>query len=119
METESNKRVILHKEICENMNRIYEKKNHDYGNSFKKVRDEVPNAILVRLLDKTNRLVQLMTKGEQQVKDESVKDTLMDLANYAIMELIEMEINEQEKTGCQGTIEQKRTNAQQSPLTRL
>lgn len=87
-------RVQKHKEICEELNKIYATKNHDYGNSFKDVRDKIPNAILVRVLDKTNRLTQLMTKGEQQVKDESIKDTLLDLANYCIMEIIEMNYDE-------------------------
>ena len=45
---------------------------------------------VTRITDKTNRL-QSLCVNQQKVKDESIKDTLMDLANYAIMTLIEME----------------------------
>ena len=64
-------------------------KNADYGDSFAKVRAKYPEAILIRLEDKMSRLEQLMQHGNRQVKDESVEDTLMDLANYCIMELVE------------------------------
>ena len=30
--------------------------------------------------------------GEQKVNDESIRDTLIDLANYAIMTVVEMEV---------------------------
>ena len=44
--------------------------------------------------DKYNRLKTLLSGAEQKVVDESIKDTLMDIANYCIMELIEMEVDE-------------------------
>ena len=44
----------------------------------------------VRLDDKLHRFKQLI-KQEAEVKDESITDTLMDLANYAIMAIIEIE----------------------------
>ncbi|MES1923620.1 hypothetical protein MHBO_005225, partial [Bonamia ostreae] len=49
----------------------------------------MPNAILVRLFDKMLRLETLLNGAEQQVSDESIDDTLFDLANYALMELTE------------------------------
>lgn len=82
----------IHLGICNELNGIYKKKNHDYGDSFAKVRKAVPNAILVRILDKTERLITLMQGAEQQV-DESIEDTLKDLANYCIMELVERRID--------------------------
>jgi len=78
-----------HFEICTILNDIYTRKNHDYGDSFAKLRNELPNAILVRIYDKYSRLKTLMEGAEQKVKDESIEDTLMDLANYCIMELVE------------------------------
>lgn len=39
--------------------------------------------------DKYNRFCRLI-KAEAQVKDESIRDTLIDLANYAIMTVMEM-----------------------------
>ena len=78
----------MFKKICTQMADTYEKKNHDYGNSFVELRKQFPNAVLVRLFDKYMRLKTLMT-GEQAQVDESIEDTLIDLANYAIMELVE------------------------------
>lgn len=85
-----NVKLFLHKDFCDTLNIIYRQKNHDYGDSFAKVRSVVPNAILVRLMDKLERLKTLLGKGEQaQVVDESIYDTLIDMANYCIMEVVE------------------------------
>lgn len=78
-----------HQEICNKLNNIYKCKNHDYGDSFGKSYSEYGIAMTcIRLEDKLNRLKSL-TKSTAQVKDESIEDTLLDLANYAIMTLIE------------------------------
>ena len=66
---------------------LYSKKNHDYGNSFDKGIDNIGIAYGVgRIYDKMNRLVTL-TKKEAHVKDESIDDTLRDLACYSMMML--------------------------------
>lgn len=66
---------------------LYSKKNHDYGNSFDKGMDNIGIAYGVgRIYDKMNRLITL-TKKEVQVKDESIDDTLRDLACYSMMML--------------------------------
>jgi hypothetical protein len=39
------------------------------------------------------RLENIYEKGEIQVKDESVEDTLLDLANYAVMTIVELRNN--------------------------
>jgi hypothetical protein len=94
----SNK-VEIHSNICQDLNDIYLAKNRDYGDSFAKTRRKHGNsAILIRLEDKLGRLERLMLSGEQCVKTESIEDTLKDLANYAIMELVERQI-EQESEG--------------------
>lgn len=89
-------KVHIHAEVCKTLNDIYERKNHDYGDSFAKLRNELPNAILVRIYDKYSRLKTLMQGVDQKVKDESIDDTLMDLANYCIMELVERKVNNYE-----------------------
>ncbi len=81
----------IHKGICEEIHNTWLAKNADYGSSFDKTRKLVPHAILVRLHDKLNRYTQLSLSGEQHVNDESKRDTLADLAGYAIMELTAME----------------------------
>lgn len=91
-------KVQIHKDIVLGLNKLYEDKNKDYGDSFAKLRQEYGNpAILIRLEDKLLRLKRLMMSGEQFVKTESVEDTLRDLANYSIMELVER-IAEREET---------------------
>lgn len=89
-----NDKVVVHKRLCLLLNSIYEKKNHDYGDSFHKTFVEEGMAMArIRLDDKLNRFKTLSRKGaEQQVNDESIKDTLLDLANYAIMTVLEMEV---------------------------
>lgn len=86
----------IHLNICNDVHRVYKAKNADYDDSFSKVRDLVPNAILVRLHDKMNRITKLLTSGvPAKVTDESISDTLLDLAGYAILELVEREFEKQ------------------------
>lgn len=89
---EQNKKVKAHKEICDYLNKLYEQKNHDYGDSFHQTFVEEGMAMArIRLGDKFLRFKTLTRSGEQQIKDESVRDTLLDLANYAIMTVLEMD----------------------------
>ena len=93
-------KVEIHKSICDNMNKTYEAKNADYGDSFAKVREEYPEAICIRLMDKLERLKQLVGGSVQQVKDESIEDTLLDMANYCVMEIVERRVGK--LTECEG-----------------
>ena len=91
---EPDPKIALHKQITEELNRIYESKNHDYGDSFQEAYREFGLiSAVIRITDKVNRLKSLCTKG-QLVADESIKDTLMDCANYCIMTLIALEESE-------------------------
>lgn len=86
-------KVEKHAEICKQLNSLYERKNHDYGDSFGiSFKEEGMAMVRIRLGDKFNRFKSLSKGAEAQVKDESIKDTLLDLANYAIMTVIEMEM---------------------------
>ena len=87
----------LHKEICKQMTDTYKRKNSDYGDSFVKVRQEYPHAIIIRLMDKLERLKTLYKGKEQKVNDESIEDSLLDMANYCVMETIELRNNEDKK----------------------
>lgn len=84
-----NDKPTRHAQICLALNDTYKRKNHDYGDSFAQLRNRLPNAILTRLFDKYLRLETLLNGATQEVKDESINDTLMDMANYCIMELVE------------------------------
>ena len=82
-------KIKLHSDICTRLNGLYERKNHDYGDSFGKSFLEYGMAMpCIRLEDKLNRL-KALTKADAEVMDETIDDTLMDLANYAIMTLVE------------------------------
>ncbi len=86
-------KVDRHKKLCDELNALYAKKNHDYGDSFHQTFVEEGMAMSrIRLGDKLNRFKTLSRKlDSQKVSDESLKDTLLDLANYAIMTVLEME----------------------------
>lgn len=72
-------------DITTNMAKVYAAKNHDYGNSFDcSLYKFGLIAGLVRMGDKMNRLESLINK-KAMVKDESIRDTLLDLASYCIM----------------------------------
>lgn len=76
--------------ITNEMNLIYTQKNHDYGDSFGKQFEKYGlQSSVIRLSDKFSRLEKLAT-AENKVKDESIIDTLLDMANYCIMTIIEM-----------------------------
>ena len=65
----------------------YRRKNEAYGDSFgKSVRKYGPISALTRMSDKWNRLESLMVdKNRNEVSDENINDTLLDLATYCIM----------------------------------
>ena len=85
-----NKKVMRHKAICDELNSLYERKNHDYGDSFHQTFVEEGLA-MTRIRLKTLSRLSANDAGQQQVTDESIRDTLMDLANYAIMTILEMD----------------------------
>ena len=86
-----NEKVLRHKEICDGLNELYARKNHDYGDSFHTTFVEEGLAMArIRLGDKFSRFKTLSRlscndRDQQQITDESIRDTLLDLANYAIM----------------------------------
>lgn len=83
-------KVEIHKATLEEMHELYKRKNADYGDSFAQLRNRYPNFVCMRLFDKLNRLDTLLQPGyKAQVTDEKLEDTLMDIANYAVMEIVE------------------------------
>jgi len=83
-------KLKIHKTLCDETHKLYEDKNSDYGDSFSRLRKRYPNFVCMRLFDKLNRLDTIIQPGyECKVSDEKVEDTLMDIANYALMELTE------------------------------
>ena len=88
----SNEKVQRHYDICKGLNDLYARKNHDYGDSFHQMFVEEGLAMTrIRLGDKFARFKTLSHNTEAQVTDESIRDTLLDLANYAIMTVLELD----------------------------
>ena len=89
----SNTSAQQFRDIAKGMTETYVRKNHDYGNSFDKSLDKFGLvASVVRIGDKMNRIESLVQK-EAMVQDESIKDTLLDMANYAIMTVMWMNLH--------------------------
>lgn len=80
--------------IAEEMASLYETKHADYGSNFEDLFAKFGMlSSIIRFYDKVQRLENMTQTGKQNVKDESIEDTLKDLANYSIMTLIEVRRN--------------------------
>lgn len=81
-----------HQEVLEEIHQLYLDKNEDYGDSVHKTYEELGlTSAVSRLCDKTNRLISFCKKGTLKVKEEKIRDTLLDLANYAILTVMELD----------------------------
>lgn len=99
MEPMNRSRLLsTHKELCDEARSLSERKNHDYsgGNdashpflNFTRCEAmgicKTEAGIMVRLTDKMSRLSTFITTGEFKVKDEAVKDTVLDVINYVVI----------------------------------
>lgn len=61
---------------------LFKKKNADYGDAFAKYG---VIGVLMRIEDKIQRSMSITKNGVNLVDDESIRDTLLDLHNYAAM----------------------------------
>ena len=65
--------------------RLFEKKNEDYGDAFA---SHGTVGVMVRIGDKLSRMANISARQITLVKDETLRDTLMDLHNYAAMAIM-------------------------------
>lgn len=87
-----------HKKILDEMADTFSKKNSDYGNAFEEILDDFGASYAVgRLKEKLKRLTQLVVSNKQEVKDESIEDTLLDMANYAVLTIMWLQKQEENK----------------------
>lgn len=85
-------KIRKHEEICEEIHLMYIKKNADYGDSVGELYAKLGDiSFLTRISDKYNRLMNLLCK-DGEVNYESVDDTIMDLANYCIIWMMERDL---------------------------
>ena len=85
-------------ELVEKMREIHNKKNADYGDgkqlgNFNEAEGFGVSAfkgVLIRISDKYSRIKSLSKRKDMkgEVEDESIEDTLIDLANYSILAII-------------------------------
>ena len=84
-------KIERHQELLNYLHNLYITKNHDYGDS---VHDTYLKygitSFLVRMEEKMNR-VRTLSPKDGLVNDEKIQDTLLDLANYAILAVLELE----------------------------
>lgn len=76
--------------ILNEMADTHAKKNHDYGNSFAELFDECGMTYAYAHMKEKLARVKSLMKSRQKVKEESMEDSLADLANYAVMTLVEL-----------------------------
>ena len=86
-------RVEQMKKIQNNALELFRKKNIDYGDAFAKYG---VIGVLMRIEDKIQRSLSITNNGVNLVNDEGIKDTLLDLHNYAAMALMLLNENENE-----------------------
>jgi len=89
-------KVEKHRQLCSVLNLTYKQKNEAYGDSFGKTFKELgPVSAITRMYDKFNRVISLTKGAKNEIIDESLKDTLLDLSNYCLMYIIELENTEE------------------------
>ena len=78
-------------QVTSEMRELYKQKNHDYGNSFGRSFQKYGLiSAITRMSDKWERIDSLCQK-QAEVKYESIRDTLIDLANYCVMTIMELD----------------------------
>ena len=81
-------RVKQMQDVQEKALELFKKKNADYGDAFAKFG---VIGVLMRIEDKVQRSLSITKNGVNLVVDEGIKDTLLDLHNYAAMALMLLE----------------------------
>ena len=90
-------KIEEHKKLLDNLHSLYIAKNHDYGDSVHDTYEKYGLiSFLVRMEDKLNRVRTLNFKRDIKVPTEKIEDTLLDLANYAILAVLELREEEEE-----------------------
>lgn len=88
-------KIEKHEELLNYIHNMYITKNHDYGDSVHDTYKKYGlTSFLVRMEDKLNRVRTLNKNGDIQVLTEKIEDTLLDLANYAILAVLELKSEE-------------------------
>lgn len=88
------------RDVLVQMEKTFVIKNQKYGNSFEISLDKYGMiAALTRISDKFNRIENLILTNDDGTSDESVMDTLIDMANYCVMTAVYMKNSKGENHG--------------------
>ena len=88
-------KIQKHKELLDYLHNLYITKNHDYGDSVHDTYEKYGLvSYLTRLEDKMNR-ARILNSNDALVNDEKIEDTLLDLANYSIMAVMELQLDKE------------------------
>ena len=82
---ESKSDIELFSEVQNEAKNLFIKKNQDYGDAYK---EYGAVGVLVRIGDKIKRFQNISNKGIVLINDEQLRDTLIDLHNYAAMAIL-------------------------------
>ena len=95
---QSNEDCEAFKAITDKMSDTYKRKNHDYGNAFSEMYDELGiNYGYGKIREKVNR-IKTLKDNESQVANEPLEDALLDCANYCILTLMEYQKRKEHDT---------------------
>lgn len=92
--------------LLDEMAKLHSRKNHDYAGKGNPLRNFYKckemglspfQGVMVRLSDKWSRLESFMRQGVLEVKNESIKDTLMDNAVYSLLAMILLDEESKDK----------------------
>lgn len=84
--------IARHDVLLRQIHDAYVKKNHDYGDSFSRSFEKYGiAAAMIRMEDKWNQLDNLTGGAGQMIFDESVRGALLELADFAIMAVMELD----------------------------
>jgi hypothetical protein len=84
----NNRRVEQMQQIQATALELFTRKNADYGDAFAKYG---VIGVLMRIEDKIQRSLSITKNGVNLVSDEGIRDTLLDLHNYAAMALMSLD----------------------------
>ena len=109
-------------DVINKLKETFLKKNHDYGSSVKKNYDKFEaygkneglKYVFGRIAEKHDRLENLIYGDHaNQVTDESVEDTLLDMANYAILAAVSIQEHKA------NSVQEHKTNPQSPSLIEM
>lgn len=94
--------TVIFDALTRQMRETFTKKRKDYGQTTSDTYDRFgPVSLLTRMYDKLGRIENLLCNQQKtEVKDESIDDTLLDLANYALITILEIRKRQSREVCC-------------------